>query len=876
MAQILDIGLSIAFSFLGNLLKPRQVDKSPDSLPNPQFGTKLYKGWGTFMCPGMLVYALPPALNNPVQLDKYNWSNPEEASSYASFLIANPSAPLLRAIRVNGKISASNLQALPISAEFKGFRVTDGVTGLQRVNDFKFRFLNGTQLSPDPIFTKGSNPELVYKGQSVLVVDSSLRAIYGGRGSSVSSVMQNKTTGNTVPTALSWGSGNSPASVSFNVPGVRSGIYGISFPTSTNKVVVVPNGFQFSQALALFDSPASILSNGAKQGTFIFGTGTEYFAIKSNSIPVFTINQGGLGLTPAGSPGNNSRVAYTSALPVVFTNVVIVASVENTTRKIILGSSQNSPFYAVNGNIKNSAGLTIGTCGLNEVVVGWNNTVFTRSAPVTNAQSPPVGSAYAVTDLESIFTDLLVDSGLSFSFGSGFNETLIGFITNRSDISTDLSNLMAIFRKIVYQKRDGTIVFSAYPTAEPTLEIKTNLHVTPPEITISSKDQISDVVNFSYRSVEAEFDSRSIRVGGDTDRVTDFTIEVTATAQQAGLYARRLRNYQLTQTITGSLHLHPVANTIEAGDTYILKALSASGQDLKILIVRVETGVDNTVKADFIVWVPFVFLDINDSAVGLNPTPSITRLPKRALIDTEPRSNKVGLTYYTESNAPALFNSLSITPIVSNLAGRVDDISSGVMTVITPGQTPVINTEYYVYDLLDGEGSWIKVLTVTSVSSDTYDLTYESGLYASRPLITYPPTSEYTIISVSELTTDNDNYVSNSFQQSGFLETWTYNTLKRTREPFVSGFTASAGLITFNRQSSLLIDDGDLGDAVVLPLVFFEVKNVTTSLFTLISGSTATLNASLVFTSGNIITIKQTDSAGVVLPYAVVNTFNVL
>jgi hypothetical protein len=884
MAQILDIGLSIAFSFIGNLLKPRQVDKSPDSLPNPQFGAKLFRGWGTFMCPGMLVYALPPSRNKRVQLDKYNWSNPEEASSYVSFLVANPNNPLLRSIRVNGKIAASNYLALPISAEFKGFRVTDSVTRLERVNDFNFRFLNGTQLTPDSIFVTGGNKDLVYRGQSCLVVDSSLRAIYGGRGSSVSVVMENAITSSTFEGGGIFGSFNESTLLSYT-PGAALPLSLIGLFNNANslgeKQITVPNGFQFTQNLAIFDSATSVQPSNASTGVFVFGTGSQFYLTDSLVALNLTVKQAGLGLTPLGAAGSANRVAYSASLPAVVTNEVIVSRLEGLSRTVIIDVPGSSPFYSELGLIKNIFGQIVGNCGADEKVIGWANTVFTRSAPLNNTTTIPPTARVATTDLKTIFKGLLAESKIKYRFNPGFNENLIGYLTNRSDVSADLSNLMAIFRKFVIQERDGTLVFTTYPAFKPVTSIEAEHHVTPPELSFTPKDELVDAVNFSYRSVEAEFDSRTIRVGGDSDRVTDYTVEITATSQQAHVFAKRLRNYQLSQTLTGTLHLHPVANVMSPGDTYVLKALTPGGLDIPVIILRVETGVDSTVKAEFIIWVPDVpVVFTNELAAGTASRPLLEGT-KIFVVDTEARSPRVGLTYYTESSNDAIFNNNRVSPNSTNFAGRV--IAAGrtntQFSVYAPKQVPVINRDYYVFNLATGVGSWIFITAVTLTVLDTYVVSFTSGKYDSNPFSAIVAAPDLLMLELAEQNTVEDEYVGNEFIQNAQIVSWPFVTRKRTKEPElvsiinVRNSFANVFNIEFVRASSVPGLNGSGTVPRALTTAYFNVRNVSTNTTVFVTSDSFDNTVRLVHAAGEFIEIIQVKINGTPIPGAFVNSF---
>lgn len=816
------------------------------------------------MCPGLLMYSLPPSLNKAVQIDKYNWSQPEEAASYGNFLISNPSTPSVKAIRINGKIAASAIAFSPIDAEFKGFQVTDTATGLKRVNDFNFRFLNGSQTAADPLFVRGGNGQLIYQNQTTVIVDSALRAIYGGRGSSLSAIMSNAVTSTLNPSTTIYGAGNVPVSVSFPLRS-NSGILGTIQDVTTD--LVLPSGYQYQFDCATFADAPSIQVNNARRGSFVFGTRTETFLGTGMTNPAITVKNGGVGLAEVGQPGSGALVPYTGTASTIVSSTVKVAAPRGQTREITI-ASQPGPFYSNSGFIYNSANTVVGICTTTEVVCGWAGRMFTIGSQVNNTQSLPIGSSLDQTDLNSIFTDLLENSKISYEFAPGFNETLLGYMTNRNDYKTDLSNLMSIFRKIVYKKRSGNLVFAPYPTAAPTLEIKREHHMSPPEITMLGADQISDAVNFSYRDIERQFDSSTVKIGGDSSKALEFNLEITAGSKDAFVYAQNLRNYQLTQTISGTLHLHPICNTIEPGDTLILKNLTGAS-DLPIIILRAETGADATVRFDFINWSPFIPVDPNLISQVFAGTPATARNAKRAAVDTEARSSRVGITYYTESSAQLLFAGAQVFPIVTNLSGIVTAITATSATLVTTGQIPTVNNEYYLFNTTTGEGSWVKISSVSLISTDTYNVTFQSGLYASNVFTTITP--DLAIVELSELATADDNYSGDSFTQSGGTYTWSFNTQKRLREPRLAWIVASNNIVSFNRQSSLLVDDLDLGDSVNLPLVYFKVTSPSETL--IISTNQAVTNTQISFAPGDIIIITQVNSSGSPLTGAVINTY---
>lgn len=816
------------------------------------------------MCPGLLCYVLPPSLNKPVQIDKYNWSQPEEAASYGNFLISNPSSPSIKAIRVNGKVAASAIAFSPIDKEFKGFQVTDTTTGLKRVNDFNFRFLDGSQTISDPLFVRGGNGQLIYQNQTAIIVDSALRAIYGGRGSSLSAIMSNAVTSTLNPASTIYGAGNVPVSISFPLRS-NSGILGTIEDVTTE--LILPSGYQYQFDCATFADAPSIQANNARRGSFVFGTRSETFLGTGMINPAITVKNGGVGLAEVGQPGTGGLVPYTGAASTLVSTSVKVVAPRGQTREISI-ASQPGPFYSNGGLIYNSANTVVGTCTTTEVVCGWAGRMFTIGSRVDNIQSLPIGSSLDQTDLVSIFTDLLENSGIDYEFAPGFNETILGYMSNRNDFKTDMSNLMAIFRKIVYKKRSGNLVFAPYPSSAPTLEIRREHHMSPPEITMLGADQVSDAVNFSYRDIERQFDSSTVKIGGDSSKALEFNLEITAGSKDAFVYAQNLRNYQLTQTISGSLHLHPICNTIEPGDTLTLKSLTGAS-DLPIIILRAETGADATVRFDFINWSPFIPVDPNLINQVFAGTPATIRNAKRVAVDTEARSNRLGITYYTESSSQILFAGAQISPVVTNFSGIVTAITSTTATLVSVSQIPTINNEYYIFDTTTGEGSWVKITAVSLVSTDTYSVTLQSGLYASNIFTVI--NSNLVICELSELATADDNYNGDSFTQSGGTYSWSFNTRKRLREPRLAWIVTSNNLVSFNRQSSLLVDDFDLGDNINLPLVYFKI--VTPSETLIISTSQAVTNIQVNFASGDIITITQVNSSGSALTGAVINTY---
>jgi hypothetical protein len=486
----------------------------------------------------------------------------------------------------------------------------------------------------------------------------------------------------------------------------------------------------------------------------------------------------------------------------------------------------------------------------------------------------------STTDLKTVFTDLLADSGLNYRFNPGFNENIIGYLTNRADVSTDLSNLMAIFRKYVFQERDGTLVFTAYPRFKPVTPILPEHHVTPPELTFTPKDELVDAVNFSYRSVEAEFDSRTIRVGGDSNRVTDYTVEITATSQQAHVFAKRLRNYQLSQTITGTLHLHPAANVISPGDTYVLKALTPNGIDIPIIILRVETGVDNTVKLEFILWVadvPVVFS--NELAAGTASRPLVEGT-KIFLVDTEARSPRVGLTYYTESSNDAIFNNNRVSPNATNFAGRVliPGKTNTQFSVYAPNQVPVINRDYYVFNLATGIGSWIFTSAVSFIALDTYSITFTSGRYDSNPFSAILAAPDLLMLDLAEQNTVEDEYVGNDFIQNAQIVSWPYVTRKRTKEPPFASISntrnnfANVFNIVFTRASTVpnLAGPGTVPRALVT--AYFNLKNVNSGEVVFATSTAFANTVRLLHVAGDRIEVTQVKINGTPIPGAFINT----
>jgi hypothetical protein len=696
--------------------------------------------------------------------------------------------------------------------------------------------------------------------------------------------MENAVTSNTFEGGGIFGSFNESTLLSYN-PGtsINAAIFGVFSNAITlgEKQIVVPNGFQFTQSLAVFDTATSIQASAAKTGVFVFGTSSELYLTDSTTNLNLTVKQGGLGLTPVGAAGSANRVPYSASLPASTTNEVIVTRLESLSRVVVLDTPSSSPFYSDAGLIKNRFGQVVGSCGADERVIGWANTLFTRSAQNNNTATIPPTARVATTDLVTIFKDLLSDTNLKYRINPGFNENLIGYLTNRSDISTDLSNLMAIFRKFVFQERDGTLVFTSYPRFKPVTSIQPEHHVTPPELSFTSKDELVDAVNFSYRSVEAEFDSRTIRVGGDSDRVTDYTVEITATSQQAHVFAKRLRNYQLSQTITGTLHLHPVANVLSPGDTYTLKALTSGGADLPIIILRVETGVDNTVKAEFIVWVadvPVVFS--NELAAGTASRPLIesTRI---FLVDTEARSPRVGLTYYTESNNDAIFNNNRVSPNSTNFAGRVliTGRTNTQFSVYAPKQVPVINRDYYVFDLATGAGSWVFLSAVALTVLDTYLVTFTSGKYDSNPFSTISAATDLLMLDLAEQNTVEDEYVGNEFIQNAQVVSWPYVTRKRSKEPeLVAKSNARNGFanvfnINFTRASTVPNLNGSGTVPRALTTAYFNVTNTATNNTVFLTSTTFVNSIRLVHDAGVRIEIIQVKINGTPIPGAFVNSF---
>jgi hypothetical protein len=816
MAFVVDTVLSFAFSTLSNWVFPKDQPKSQDSVPNGDFGSPLYWAWGTTLVPGTLMYILDPSLNNRVQLDKYTWSDPVDSSSYAHFLHVNPSNTTLRALRINGSIVATNISDLPLDKDNESNKVGDSVTGGQKFDNLNYRFYDGTQTVTDPVYAKQGHSNLIYNGISVLVVDSALRKLYGGRGSALTAYITNNPQ-NSLGGITYAGTANTPTNLLINT------IAGIT----------VPNGWISSGYFSVFNGPASIIPTLAIFGMyayFVIGTGSEtqvnfidntLFSISLASTPVSVNPPGVAGKYSIGAP------FYTGTPEVILTDKVLVCAKGGTVREVILSSTVYSPFYSQLGEIKDSAGTTHALCGLDEAVVGWAGKMFIRgSAPTLNTTpntQPPTGT----TTLVSIITELLAEKGITATYTSGFDEEVIGFNTRATDIAQDIINLLTVFNKVVYEDRQGNLVFSPYPDDSNTVDILISGHLSEPEIVISPKSELPDAVNFGFRDTSRQYDSNSVKVGGSDNNIRDFSLEISLDPASAQYRAWVVRNRLRNTFVSGTLHLTSIYSYLEANDVCVLKALNSNDLDLKILITRIEQGADLSLRVQFVNWsAPATYQDFQNQSFSNIYNPGVVNPPVFRLIDTEPRSSSVGLTVYTEtSSLVTTVGSSLVAPTTNFLRGVVSSISNDKKTIsisLADGLMSILPfTDYYV------GGSWIRCGSVTSSSGLAILNNVTYGFYGSKDSINVADE----LFGLAEENTFNNSYLSYTASSGSASYTLSPETKKRINEPTLAQLKVSAGFLYLRRKQLGFTDDGNFGSSnlVPLPSVVFIIKNLTTS-----------------------------------------------
>jgi hypothetical protein len=192
------------------------------------------------------------------------------------------------------------------------------------------------------------------------------------------------------------------------------------------------------------------------------------------------------------------------------------------------------------------------------------------------------------------------------------------------------------------------------------------------------------------------------------------------------------------------------------------------------------------------------------------------------------------------------------------------------MTVST-NSAPLVGEEYYILDTNTGQGSWISVLTSTLVSPSRYNLTVNAGLYASS---VFSSATGLIILKILEESTINDGYAALDLTQDGSVYTFPFNTRKRLGEPKLAGYLLGFGTVEVYRQVYFAGDDGDLGLGIV-SMRSFVFRNLTTSQQIVITSGDSNITVPLVVSAGQTFTVAECSAVGVVLPYAVVNSFTV-
>lgn len=885
MAFLVDVALGVGFSLLSGLLKPRKVNTSNDSVPTQQFGESVPRAWGTFAIPGVLMFSGDPKNNNRVQLDAKTFNNPEENASYALFLHSNPSNAKLIALRINGLTVATGIpEVLPLTNQIKINKINDSSLNLSRFDQFIPRFYNGTQMNSDPMISKNGFPELVYKNQCYIVIADALRTIYGGRSAGVGAVLSSRITNVVQPTfGTNKGEGNAPCTIEYS--SFSSGSISNSFGFAAKKYFTLQSGFQFAQRVAVFRGAASISTATLGVGTtsqttvLAFGTGraTRFDeSVSGNNITVVSESTGAeIGSLPPIQISTYNLLNVTTLNPGVIQNAV-VASQGGDVKYINVDPLAVSPLYSALGVIYDSKSVAVGVCGVNEDVIGWNNRVFGIGAIIPNS-TPQTNTTKLYTNVRVIVEDLLADTGILFNFSLDFDKNIRGFSTTNKDLTTDIANLLAITDSIVYQLRDGSLYFTPYPAELPAAQVVTvpsGAHMSESDLRIEAYDTLPTAINFGYKDSEREFDTSSIRFGDDSRKIVDFSLDVTASRSEGLVYASNLLNRLKNQVVSGTLHLAPEFNVVEAGDQIIYQPLDSTGEDMRLLVLRTETGADGTVRLEVINHAPAhdtpSITSINEYSLSGNPIPSEITNP--IIVDTEKRTNKIGLGYWTQNSSQITRAGTQEAVYIASLYGSVADLTYGTALLDVQG-TVITGTEYYLFNTNNGEGSWIKIITATLISVGKYQVTFRGALYGSTPL---PNNGSVIILDIRENTVLDDNYAYLNLIQSANLYTHEYPTRKRIVQPRLASALVNSTGVRFYRQENFQALDDDNLSLSSFPLKYWNVFNVTqNSPVVLVSSASAFFDVSIPVRLRDVLRAVEVDSAGLPITGAYENNFTV-
>jgi hypothetical protein len=459
----------------------------------------------------------------------------------------------------------------------------------------------------------------------------------------------------------------------------------------------------------------------------------------------------------------------------------------------------------------------------------------------------------------------------SFVFEPGFNVPVAGFLTSNKDITADVSNLLAVFNRMVYQRRDGVFVFSPYPVLPGNMiAIEIADHVSEPEIKIQAFETVPDGLDFSYRDIDREYDTASVRIGGDNTRRDSYSLDISAGRKEAMLLATNLLNRIRTQTISGTMHLAPEWNAILPGEVVLLKRVNPSGSDIPVIIVRVETGVDLTVRLDFINFAPineFPTVEENSAAVGGNVS---VRQDFVQVVDTEKRSERIGLGYYTTSGSPIRRGASVEAAVTGSLSGTVESLTATTATIQCRG-TPIVGEEYYLLNLVDGSGSWCRVTSANLTGPNTYNLGIQQGLYGSREFF---GGLDFVILQIFEETVINDGYNSLSLVQDGANYTHAFPTRKRIVEPTTAGALRTGSGVRIYRRAAWAGEDIDFSIGG-FPLTYWRITNTSSSYTEIVSSSLPQIDSTSNFSilNGQTMTVQQVDAIGSPILGAYLNSY---
>lgn len=597
----------IAINFISGLLNPAKQAKINEDLPQLGSGSLCYCFGFTFSSTVLVAYTKASIAGHG-----------QDKSTFTMLGLVNPTSLKILAFRHNNQVVKTKTSFFKL-AEIEDVGKFVDPDGYQTLNDVNIYAQTNTNV-PNPNFRILGYPEIQYQGLTWEQVNATKTSIIGGASAPASWIVQN---GGVSASFLENGNGNNP--ISITIRGTRSDFFGF---TQIFFNAEMPSGYLgcvFLRTFTWMNNPGV----NRDSNLFAIGNNTEICLGGSfflNAIDTPTVNSP---YTPEpATPGSTIGRYYPNAQVGTAANLTgttvtcLLASVLYQGIKEIIVPLSNTPLWGDGINVRNSAGAIIGTKLTTEKVVGWSTKVFTidpanpdtGGQTITNFQPnniPILAATNGQTTLVAIISGLMTAKGYSslndFTFSPLFDEPVIGFTTELSNVEDKINNLLVLYNKLVIETRDGVLKFLSYSELNAINAVKITHQdlLDPPKFTLSPEIDTPDALELSYRSSTRQFAESTIVVGtGTSNNKTGIRLDVVLNPIEANRLAWNALRLIKGTYLKATLMLPGTFNNIENGDIidfYLPSEIGTVGSNpelLKLLVVSSAYGADRSIELE--------------------------------------------------------------------------------------------------------------------------------------------------------------------------------------------------------------------------------------------------------------------------------------